>query len=344
MISPHPSKVLATSATRFLRLGLGAFCDPVGVGDVVRSGDGGVPVVDQAVLNSTDPLMGRHGLALLPGFLHDRGATNVVDLLDCFRKPLGAFARPSPCRPPAEKTPKRSNFFDILGTLFVKSQVSPRGPCRTYLGMPPTHHHVHGTEAMNSLKRVSRRLKVRKSRQLEALEPRHLLATVGGVIAADTVWTRDDSPYEVISDVTVLENVTLEIEPGVTVLFDQNTGLNVNGRLVAEGSAFDRITFDRASGAPDWDGIVFVDTLADSRITFADMRYGDNQGEAINVNHSRLLLDNIVWEGTTGTILELEHPSVIVRNSHFPVSNGSEIIHGEYIENDEYSDHRRQHL
>ena len=189
---------------------------------------------------------------------------------------------------------------------------------------------------MKPSKRALRRLKVRGSHQFEALEPRHLLTNVGGVISADTVWTQDASPYEVTSDVTVLESATLDIEPGVTVLFDENTGLTVNGRLVAAGNAFNRITFDRAAGVADWNGIAFVDTLADSRITFANMLYGDDQGEAINVNHSRLLLDNVVWKGTTGTILELEHPSVIVRNSHFPVSNGGEIIHGEFIENAEY--------
>ena len=189
---------------------------------------------------------------------------------------------------------------------------------------------------MKRSRRVLRRLSVRQCGKFEALEPRHLLTNVGGVITADTVWTRDGSPYEVTSDITVLDGVTLEIEAGATVLFGENTGLTVNGRLVAAGSAFDRITFDRAAGAADWSGIAFVDTLADSRITFANMLYGDDQGEAINVNHSRLLLDNVVWEGTSGTILELEHPSVIVRNSHFPISNGGEIIHGEYIENDEY--------
>ena len=44
----------------------------------------------------------------------------------------------------------------------------------------------------------------------------------------------------------------------------------------------------------------------------------------------------MTWAGTTGTILKLEHPSLIVRDSHFPVSGGGEIIHGENIAGDEY--------
>lgn len=187
--------------------------------------------------------------------------------------------------------------------------------------------------------RARRKSRLRSSREglcCELLEPKLLLTTVGGAIAADTVWTIEESPYEVESDITVEQGATLEIEAGVTVLFDDDTGISVRGRVVAEGTAFDRIRFDVAEGQTRWDGLAFQGTLTDSRITFADMNRGDGQGEAINVNHSRLMLDSITWNGTTGTILELEHPSVIVRNSVFPVSEGGEIIHGEYIEGEEY--------
>ena len=159
---------------------------------------------------------------------------------------------------------------------------------------------------------------------------------VAGSLTADTVWTKAESPYEVTGDVTVEPGVTLQIEPGVVVEFQQNTGITVRGRLVAEGSPFDRIQFDRAAGASRWDGIAFRQTLEDSRVTYADMRYGDNQGEAVRVDRARLMLDNIVWSGTTGTILELDNPSLIVRNSQFPASNGNEVIHGEHITGSEY--------
>ncbi len=173
--------------------------------------------------------------------------------------------------------------------------------------------------------------------RLESLEPRLVLTDVSGAIAADTVWTRANSPYDVVGDVTVQAAATLKIEPGVVMNFTAGTGITVAGRLVAEGTAFDRITFQRAAGAgSDWDGLSFANTLTDSRITFADFVEGDGQGESIHVVHSRLYLDNLTWTGTGGTILELEHPSLIVRNSMFPTSGGGEVIHGEYIEGDEY--------
>jgi hypothetical protein len=170
----------------------------------------------------------------------------------------------------------------------------------------------------------------------EDLEPRRLLAQVAGNISQDTVWTLANSPYEVTGDVTVQAGVTLQIEPGVDVRFRANTGIQVRGQLEADGTADARIRFARVAGGGRWDGLSFVNTLAENRISYADMTGGDGQGEAINVDRSRLHLDHIVWSDTTGTILELNHPSLIVRNSQFPTSNGSEVVHGEHISGSEY--------
>lgn len=194
------------------------------------------------------------------------------------------------------------------------------------------------TRSIPSRRSASARRRNPSRLALETLEARLALTDVSGAIAANTVWAKANSPYNVVGDVTVQAAATLKIEPGVVMNFSAGTGITVNGRLVAEGTAFDRIAFQRAAGAAsDWDGLSFSNTLADSRITFADFTEGDGQGESIHVVSSRLFLDSLTWTGTTGTILELEEPSVIVRNSSFPVStSGSEIIHGEYINGDEY--------
>jgi hypothetical protein len=173
---------------------------------------------------------------------------------------------------------------------------------------------------------------------LETLEARLALTDVSGAIIANTTWSKANSPYNVLGDIAIQSAATLKIEPGVVVNFNGGTGITINGRIVAEGTAFDRIAFRRATGAgSDWDGLEFLNTLTDSRITFADFTEGDGQGESIHVVSSRLYLDNITWIGTTGTVLELAEPSVIVRNSSFPTApGGAEIIHGEHISGSEY--------
>ncbi len=173
-------------------------------------------------------------------------------------------------------------------------------------------------------------------RGLESLESRHLLAQVSGSITADTTWTLANSPYEVTGDVTVQSAATLTIQPGVVVKYRNDTGLTVRGRLVAEGNPEQRIRMERVTGGSRWDGLNFASTLQDNRITFTDMDSGDAQGEAIAVTNSRLYLENLNWSGTTGTILELEHPSLIVRDSNFPKSNGDEVVHGEHLSGNEY--------
>ena len=188
-------------------------------------------------------------------------------------------------------------------------------------------------------RRPGRPLRVAASRTslvAEALESRHLLAQVAGSISQDTVWTQADSPYEVTGDVTVQVGATLDIEPGVVVQFRSGTGISVRGQLTADGTPDARIRFERVAGGGKWDGLSFLNTLSENRISYADMIGGDAQGEAVNIDHSRLHLDQIVWANTSTTILEVNHPSLIVRNSQFPTSSGGEIIHGEHISGDEY--------
>ena len=99
---------------------------------------------------------------------------------------------------------------------------------------------------------------------LESLEPRCLLTQVGGDIVGDTVWTLADSPYEVTSDVRVLRDATLQIEPGVVVEFAASARLEVRGQLLADGTADARIRFQPSDPRQRWEGLKFEDTLADN--------------------------------------------------------------------------------
>ena len=86
-------------------------------------------------------------------------------------------------------------------------------------------------------------------------------------IITNTTWTKAGSPYTVTETVEVAEEVTLNVESGVKVLFNENAGLIVSGQLIAIGTQEETIDFTSSKEAPspaDWDGIVFKDSSTDA--------------------------------------------------------------------------------
>jgi len=159
----------------------------------------------------------------------------------------------------------------------------------------------------------------------------------GSIPGPNMVLDAASGPWHITGDVTVPAGVTLFIEPGTTLFFDAGCGITVSGRLVAEGTKYERIRLTKVpGGASSWDGLAFVNSLNDSRLRYADMEYGDAQGQAILVSNSQLLLDNVTWAGAANTILELSHPSVIARDCILPDVVDIEPVHGGDLTGGEY--------
>jgi parallel beta-helix repeat protein len=82
-------------------------------------------------------------------------------------------------------------------------------------------------------------------------------------ITVNTTWTTAGSPYVIKNDIRISTGVTLTINPGVTVKFDDGYDLTVYGALVADGTYDKPITFTSSSGSPSyssWDRIYFPAT------------------------------------------------------------------------------------
>ena len=95
----------------------------------------------------------------------------------------------------------------------------------------------------------------------------HLAAQnlVSGTISTNTFWTASNGPYLVTGDVTVLPAVTLTMEAGTELLFEPETRMIVEGRLVAIGTKTDSIIISSNNVVPeagDWSGIQIEGEIA----------------------------------------------------------------------------------
>ncbi len=87
------------------------------------------------------------------------------------------------------------------------------------------------------------------------------------------------SPYSVVADVVVPQDVTLTIEPGVEIRFDGFHTLTVDGVLYAVGTMANLISFNstpanNTSRRGDWEGIIFTNPTQSSILEYCRIEDG----------------------------------------------------------------------
>jgi len=90
---------------------------------------------------------------------------------------------------------------------------------------------------------------------------------VSGFINANTTWNVAGAPYIVTGNTLVSIGYTLTIEPGVVVKFDTSCALQIDGELIAIGTASNRITFTSNQASPqpgDWAKLHIGDNSVDA--------------------------------------------------------------------------------
>ncbi len=98
--------------------------------------------------------------------------------------------------------------------------------------------------------------------------------------------------YHVGSMIYVADNDTLTIEPGVTMKFNSQSGMTVNGSIVAIGQPGNEITFTSASSTPsagNWTSIYLYKIDAECLFDYCNFSYG-GQDVYSNPSHERCLL------------------------------------------------------
>jgi hypothetical protein len=67
-------------------------------------------------------------------------------------------------------------------------------------------------------------------------------AVSGGYLYSNTNWSQDDSPYQLMGDLTITQGCTLTIQDGVTLDLNGYT-LTIDGTLKAQGTVSNKICF-----------------------------------------------------------------------------------------------------
>lgn len=163
-------------------------------------------------------------------------------------------------------------------------------------------------------------------------------STVSGTIPTTRFLAAASGPWHVTGDIVVPSGKMLLVQPGTTLFFDPGTGITVQpgGRLFANGGEYSRIRLTAFPGGANWNGIKFDGTLETNQLTYLDHEFGDAQGESVDVQNAKLIIDNVTWSGTNTRVLNIDHPSVICRNSVFPSISSTEPVHGVGLTGDEY--------
>lgn len=86
---------------------------------------------------------------------------------------------------------------------------------------------------------------------------------VNGILSQNTTWGLSNSPYIVTGNILIPTNISLTIEPGVKVKFNDGMYIKVEGAVIANGTESNHITFQSNSPSPNinsWKGIVIRQT------------------------------------------------------------------------------------
>jgi len=156
----------------------------------------------------------------------------------------------------------------------------------------------------------------------------------------NTVLDAASGPWRLEAALTIPTGKTLAIEPGTTVYINQGVRITVIGRIVAEGTEYQRIWMglDPNLTHTAWGGFSFSSTTQDNRLCYVDLEKPISQSHSIDLDTSTLLLDNVTFPGvdpdaTNGTVLEGYYVDLIIRNSVIPPVT-DQPIHGNYIRAD----------
>lgn len=148
-------------------------------------------------------------------------------------------------------------------------------------------------------------------------------------ITSNTTLTIDNSPYIITSSITVNPGITLTIENGVEIRFNQNISLQVRGEMLANGVVF---TANGSSTKGFWDGIyVSNETFEEGSITLDNCSI--EYAKFINIRKGQLSINNSLINNFSSYGIQISSQGILnidnttISNTDYPLCfNGPGVI------------------
>lgn len=153
-----------------------------------------------------------------------------------------------------------------------------------------------------------------------------LLSLIISVFATDVsgnqsgIWDLSGSPYNIVGEITVPTNETLQIEAGVEVIAMGNYKITALGNILANGALNDTIRF-YGNGGLNWGGLRLEDEVTTSQFNYCRISNTDDTNDygiqsinsPVTINHSYL---DDHQKAVSFSALSSNDPSVmVIRNS-----------------------------
>ena len=136
------------------------------------------------------------------------------------------------------------------------------------------------------------------------------------------VLTYFSNPYTVTNTLTIPYGQILVIEPGVTLKFNDNAGLEVNGTVIANGEENNKVIFTSSNEPTYWNGIYFSASSTTSELNWIEIKYGRRNPQlglppTILVENSSISISSSTIENYTDRGIKLINSSSIIETTEF---------------------------
>jgi len=157
-------------------------------------------------------------------------------------------------------------------------------------------------------------------------------------ITGNTNLDRDCSPYLAQGDITIHENVTVTIEPGVEIWMPEGASIFINGTINATGTPGEPVIFklNPSYSGSAWGALCFINATGTSHLTYVEIE-GASKGPvpvrdvaAISAFNADLLLDHITIENVNHNPVAARYSDIVLINSSLHSEVKGDLINVKY--------------